>query len=149
MGKRSAITRTGAAGAIRLTLEPPSGARPFLDRRPTPRPQGMVGHFEGDELIEFVQMLGVQCKTGVLEVMSESGGGHLAFREGKVIAARTQTDAGGEVAALEILALGTGHFDFWPHPLASVATEHALSVPSLVLEVARRRDHQAPPAGDT
>jgi hypothetical protein len=131
------------SGKVVITIPtptPPGGTRAYRERAPTPKPQGMVGNFEGDQLIEFVQMLGMQAKTGVLEVSAEDGGGHLAFREGKVIAARSEGQKRGDEAAYHILSLPRGHFDFWPHSLSAVTTEHSFSVQTLLLEVLRRRD---------
>src|SRR5207249_3706528 len=62
-----------------------------------PKPGGMAGAFEGDQLVEFVQMLGLNSKTGVLMINTDagSGGGHIALRDGKLIAARTRTGSKG------------------------------------------------------
>src|SRR5579872_168422 len=99
-----------------------------------PKPGGMAGAFEGDQLIEFVQMIGLNAKTGVLEVHSKPTGGHLAFREGKVIAARTSANMKGQDAAYFILGLRSGDFEFRPDLPASVKTEHQLMVQSLLME---------------
>jgi serine/threonine protein kinase len=113
-------------------------------RVPTvPKPGGMAGAFEGDQLIEFVQMLGVNQKTGVLKVHGAHGGGHLAFREGKVIAARSTAGARAQDACFEILELPTGEFEFRPELPTTVKTEHQLAVPGLLLEAARRRDESS------
>ncbi|HZU97629.1 MAG TPA: DUF4388 domain-containing protein, partial [Planctomycetota bacterium] len=114
-------------------------------RVPTvPKPGGMSGAFEGDQLIEFVQMLGVNQKTGVLKVHGGAhGGGHLAFREGKVIAARSTAGARAQDACFEILELPTGEFEFRPELPTTVKTEHQLAVPGLLLEAARRRDESS------
>jgi len=122
-----------------LTIEVPP-ARVFREKLPTPKPKGMVGHFEGDQLVEFIQMLGVQAKTGVVEVVTEKGENFVAVREGMVIAARTHDGQAGEEAIFSILSLAEGHFDFWPHLLQEVKAEHSLSVQSMLLEIMRRRD---------
>ena len=108
-----------------------------------PKPGGMAGAFEGDQLVEFVQMLGVNSKTGVLRVNSEAGGGHLAFKDGKVIAARTGLASKGEDACFQILGLVAGDFEFRPDLPASVKAEHQLAVEGLLLELARRRDESS------
>lgn len=123
-----------------LTIQQPEPAGPFRERMPTPKPQGMVGHFEGDQLVEFMQMLGVQAKTGVVEIVTVAGEHFLALREGMIIAARTQAGDGGEDAIYAILGQKEGHFDFWPHALREVKAEHSLSVQSVLLEFMRRRD---------
>ncbi len=132
--------RSGPDPQIVLTIQTPEPSTAFRERLPTPKPMGMVGCFEGDQLIEFVQMLGVQAKTGVVEVVTEKGDYFLAVREGLLIAARSSDGKSGEEAIYQILTLPTGAFDFWPHALAEVKAEHGLSVQSMLLEVMRRRD---------
>jgi hypothetical protein len=127
-----------------LTLRQPldqtwSGRVPAL-----PKPGGMAGAFEGDQLVEFVQMLGLNSKTGVLTVNAEGGaGGHFALREGKLIAARARSGAKGDEAAYEILALARGEFEFRPDLPVTVKTEHNIPVQSLLLEAVRRRDESS------
>lgn len=123
-----------------LTIQQPEPHQPFRERMPTPKPQGMVGHFEGDQLIEFVQMLGTQAKTGVVEIVADGKDYFLALRDGTIIAARTHEGGQGEDAIYQILTLKLGHFDFWPHGLREVKAEHSLAVQGLLLEVMRRRD---------
>jgi hypothetical protein len=145
-GDRPILTATAArrgnktsAAELVLTIQQPDPPA-FRERMPTPTPQGMVGHFEGDQLVEFVQMLGVQAKTGVVEIADRGGDHFLALRDGMIIAARTHEGGSGEEAIYRILSLRKGHFDFWPHGLREVKAEHCLSVQSLLLEVMRRRD---------
>jgi len=124
-----------------LTITQPEPIpKAFRDRMPTPKPQGMVGHFEGDQLVEFVQMLGVQAKTGVVEIATTAGESFLALRDGMIIAARNHDGGQGEDAIYAILTTKEGHFDFWPHALREVKAEHSHSVQSMLLEVMRRRD---------
>jgi hypothetical protein len=139
--------RTGPDPQIVLTIQTPDPSPAFRERLPTPKPMGMVGHFEGDQLIEFVQMLGLQSKTGVVEVVTEKGDCFIAVRDGFLIAARTHDGKSAEEAVYQILALKTGAFDFWPHALAEVKAEHGFSVQSMLLEVMRRRDAPADPVG--
>ena len=105
----------------------------------------MAGAFVGDQLVEVVQMLGVNSKTGVLRVKTTKGSGTLAFRDGKVIAARNRDKTRGEEAVFEILGLASGDFEFRPELPAIVKTEHELSVAGLLLEQARRKDHESHP----
>ncbi len=114
-------------------------------RLPSPKPGGMAGAFVGDQLVEVVQMLGVNSKTGVLRVKTAKGSGTLAFRDGKVIAARNRDKTRGEEAVFEILGLASGDFEFRPELPAIVKTEHELSVAGLLLEQARRKDHESHP----
>jgi hypothetical protein len=136
---------TATSPELVLTIHAPPPSTAFREKMPTPKPQGMVGHFEGDQLVEFVQMLGVQAKTGVVEVETQKGGHFLALKDGLIIAARTHDDRRGEEAIYEILGHREGHFDFWPHGLTEVRAEHGLSVQSMLLEVMRRRDVPPPP----
>lgn len=135
-----ACSSAGASPELVLTIQTPLPQPAFRERIPTPKPQGMVGHFEGDQLVELVQMLGVQAKTGVVEVAAGEGDHFLALRDGLLIAARTHAGRSGEEAIYEVLSQKEGHFDFWPHSLNDVKAEHALSVQSMLLEVMRRRD---------
>jgi serine/threonine protein kinase len=105
-----------------------------------PKPGGMSGAFEGDQLVEFVQMIGVNSKTGVLKVTASERGGHLAFREGRVIAARTTDNLREQEACFVILSFRSGEFEFRPDLPANVKTEHQLPVEGLLLEALRRRD---------
>src|SRR5581483_3363595 len=97
-----------------LTLRQPLDQTWSIRIPAAPKPGGMAGAFAGDQLVEFVQMLGQNSKTGVLRVNGSAGGGHLAFREGKVIAARTGLSTKGEEAAFQILGMAEGDFEFRP-----------------------------------
>ncbi|HZU97628.1 MAG TPA: DUF4388 domain-containing protein [Planctomycetota bacterium] len=140
--KATARNTKATSPELVLTIEAPAPetGKTFREKMPTPKPRGMVGHFEGDQLVEFVQMLGVQAKTGVVEIGTRKGDAFLALREGMIIAARTEGGDKGEDAIYRILTLKEGHFDFWPHSLNEVKAEHSLSVQSMLLEVMRRRD---------
>ncbi|MBI3725335.1 protein kinase [bacterium] len=127
-----------------LSLRQPLDATWVGGMPKAPKPGGMAGAFEGDQLVEFVQMLGLNSKTGVLEVnATKTTGGHLGFKEGKIIAARTRSGQKGQDAAWEILALKKGEFEFRPELPASVKKEHAFDVQSLLLEALRRRDDES------
>jgi hypothetical protein len=85
-------------------------------------------------------MLGLNTKTGILQVNSDLGGGHLAFKEGNVIAARTVQNVRGQEACYAILSLRRGDFEFRPDLPPNVKAEHNLQVQSILLEALRRRD---------
>jgi serine/threonine protein kinase len=105
-----------------------------------PKPGGMAGAFEGEQLVEFVQMLGMTSKTGVLQINGDILSGHMAFREGKVINAVTSKGTRGREACYEILGAKSGGFEFRPDLPQTVKTEVMLQVEGLLLEALRRRD---------
>lgn len=107
---------------------------------PPPRPGGMAGHFKGDQLIEFVQMLGLTRRTGMLEVVNKRLSGHLAFRDGRFVAATASDGSKGEPAIYAMLLLPKGDFRFRPDHLTNIAVETDLAVEGVIFEVARRRD---------
>jgi hypothetical protein len=144
---RDALTRAVEEAASKSGEEPVAkGSERLLarggapkDRRTPPR-KGMAGHFRGDQLAEFVQMLGLNNRTGILEVSSAARTGHMAFREGRIVAARTADGLRSEAAAQALLSLPKGDFRFRPDFLASLVVEHELAVEGVLLDVARRRD---------
>jgi hypothetical protein len=83
----------------------------------------------------------------VLTVNSDVGGGHMALRDGKLIAARSRTGAKGDEAAYQILGLPRGDFEFRPELPTTVKTEQNLPVQSLLLEAVRRRDESSQTGG--
>ncbi len=105
-------------------------------------PPREAGGFSGDQLIELVRVLGVNGRSGTLEVKSGVRGGTLVFHEGGVIAARTLSDMKGEDAAQEILALPRGEWFFKPGAglIETAADAMVLQTHGLVLEALRRRE---------
>jgi hypothetical protein len=110
----------------------------------------MSGAFEGDQLVEFVQMLGQSQKTGVLRIMSESSDavfGALVFRDGKVVSAWTQRDSGqvrGIEAAYSLLITRRGSFEFRPGIPAGQVEDLRIAVEPLLLEALKRIDELPP-----
>jgi DNA-binding response OmpR family regulator len=107
----------------------------------------MAGTFMGDQLIDFIQMIGLAEKTGSLRVTS-SVSGLLAFREGRLVGAWCSRGGHGFEAAQDIIKLRHGTFEFrpgTPDTTASKGSEEKLdlSVDSLLLEAAKRRDEAA------
>lgn len=99
------------------------------------------GRFSAGELLEICQLIGLNEKDGNLTVEPDGGtGGFLAFRHGHVVRARLGEQRG-EAAALALLALRAGSFEFTggdPGP-------EECSIPSdmLIMEAARRADEGA------
>ncbi len=123
-----------------LRLEP--GEVDATRRGAPPRPGGMSGAFARDELIEFLQMVGFNRKTGVLTVRGDTPKleGHLAFQEGRIRAAVTGLGLRGVPAALEIMSTRAGSFDFSPKLPKSFAPTMDQDISALLLEALRRRD---------
>ncbi|MCW8141602.1 MAG: protein kinase [Planctomycetota bacterium] len=111
-------------------------------RGDAPRPGGMSGAFAEGELLEVLQMIGYHKKTGVLTVRKEAPrvDGHLAFQEGRVRAAVTSTGQRDVPAALEIMSLEAGRFDFAPGLPKGFAPTIDQDAEALLFEAMRRRD---------
>ena len=132
----------GFSGDPELLLRLDPGEVDATWRESAPRPGGMSGAFARDELVEFLQMIGFNLKTGVLAVRADAPRieGHLAFQEGRVRAAVTSLGHRGVAAALEVMGTRAGRFDFSPKlPSGFVATMDQ-DVSGLLLEALRRRD---------
>jgi hypothetical protein len=112
---------------------------------------GMMGQFEGHQLVDLVQMLGIGRKTGVLRVMtdySDAFFGMLLFSDGKIVAASTSHGLKAQEAAFELVTARHGSFEFRPDLPAGMSNEMLLGVETLLLEALRRRDEDiatAPP----
>jgi hypothetical protein len=103
-------------------------------------PGVVTGAFEGDGLVEQVQMLGVNEKTGTLTVTSQGAVGRLVFGDGKVVGANLGERVGAD-AAYAIVALARGEFAF--RPGVGEGDDLDLSVQALLMEALRRRDEAA------
>ncbi len=102
-----------------------------------PRQGGFSGCFAGEELIEICQLIGLNEKSGVLHVRSPEASGEMSFRHGMLIRAECE-ELRGEEAALRLLALAEGTFEF----AAGDAGQEIITVPVevVLMEAARRRD---------
>lgn len=119
--------------------------RRLLKRRPTARLEadsagGVVGGFVGDQLIEFVQMLGIACKTGVVRVTHDTFTGALYFEQGKLVGASTSLGSSGMQAALEVVLTPQGRFAFEPGLPVGVRRDLLLQVDVFLLDALRKRD---------
>ncbi|GIW71074.1 MAG: hypothetical protein KatS3mg102_0616 [Planctomycetota bacterium] len=108
----------------------------------TPRRGSLGGRFAGGELLEICQLIGLNEKDGVLHVQAGAEQGLLAFRRGQLIRARCG-ELRGEEAALRLLALTDGYFEFLAGPAGE--QECVLAVEGLLMEAARRRDESGGP----
>lgn len=110
------------------------------------KPGSMAGQFTGGNLVELVQMLANNSKSGTMAVSSEQLTGQLDFREGALIRALSSSGQHGLEAAHELLACEEGRFEFAPARENEPATPQNLTVrvESLLLEAMRRRDEGRP-----
>jgi hypothetical protein len=100
----------------------------------------ITGRFAADELAGLLQMIQLAGKSGKLEVAPANPGaesGAIAFRDGKIVGARSGTDTGAE-AALKVLSHPSGRFRMWFGPV--VGGESGMPIAAALLEASRRRD---------
>lgn len=105
-----------------------------------PTAGGMAGAFEQEELVEFLQMLGANTKTGVLAVQAATATGHLALQDGRVKAAVTSSGKRDAAAAIELMTARRGSFEFTPKLPKNFQAAMDQDVTALLLEALRRRD---------
>jgi serine/threonine protein kinase len=129
-------------GDPELLLQLKPGAMEATWRTPAapPTPGGMAGALERDELVEFLQMLGFNVKTGVLTVHTAALSGHLAFQEGRIKAAITNRGHRDQPAALELMASRQGRFEFSPKLPKNFVACIDQDVSAMLMEAMRRRD---------
>lgn len=107
----------------------------------------IVGKFEGDQLIEFLQMLGVTGKTGVLRVSCDTFSASLYIEQGKLVSASTSIGSRPLEAAFEAVLTPHGRFTFVPSLPTMLQRELSLPIEGFLLEVARRKDELGRGAG--
>lgn len=101
---------------------------------------GVVGSFVGDQLIEFVQMLGLSLKTGVVRVTCDTFSGVLYFEQGRIVGASTSLGSSALEAAFEVILSPHGRFAFEPGLPLGVRRDLALTPDGFLLDAVRRRD---------
>ena len=74
-------------------------------------PETIVGAFEGEELIEFLQMLGLYGRSGILAITTESQQGTLELDKGHIVCGALG-DLRGLPAARAVIQLPKGEFEF-------------------------------------
>jgi hypothetical protein len=132
-----------------LTLLVPPAAVPWKGANTTAT--SFYGRVQGDDLVEFVQMVEMNRKSGTLEIYGEIEGGAqtvsgtVLFREGRIADARTDHEAGRD-AALALFLLRAGSFcaAFGEAPPEGA---ESLSVSALLMEACRRKDEADAAAG--
>jgi diguanylate cyclase (GGDEF)-like protein len=100
----------------------------------------IVGKFVGDQLVEFVQMLGVTGKTGAVRVSCDTFSGSLYIERGKIVGASTSLGSSALEAAYEALLTPHGRFIFEPGLPPGVRRDLSIPVDAFLLEAVRRRD---------
>lgn len=114
--------------------------RPPTARLEADQAGGVVGAFVGDQLVEFIQMLGISGKTGVVRVTCDTFSGALYFEQGKLVSASTSLGSPALEAAFEVVLSPHGRFAFEPGLPLGVRRDIGLSTDVFLLEALRRRD---------
>ncbi|MCW8141529.1 MAG: protein kinase [Planctomycetota bacterium] len=104
------------------------------------RAAGLVGAFREAELMEFMHMLELNRKTGVLTVAGADLRGALGIAEGKIVRAEAGAERG-QRAVFRILGLAQGDFEFAPGE-APAPRDCDLRISQVLLEVMRVRDER-------
>ncbi len=102
------------------------------------RASSFLGSFRGQELVEFLQMLEFNKKSGVLTVAAQDTRGRLFIREGKIVGAECG-ERRGAGAVGKLLTRSAGDFEFTPGEARGPA-EMDLPISRALLEVMRHRD---------
>jgi serine/threonine protein kinase len=143
------VQHLGVAGyqgdpELLLSLEASGGHLDSTWRGPSspPQPGGMAGVFGKHELVEFLQMIETNTKTGMLSIQAEGVEGHLAFEDGRLRAAVTSEGKRGDGAVNRLLDVRQGRFEFKPELPPGFQPEMNLGVSSLLLEALRRMDEE-------
>ncbi|MCO5165021.1 MAG: protein kinase [Planctomycetes bacterium] len=104
-----------------------------------PRSTGLLGAFRDAELMEFMQLLEVNRKSGVLAVAGGGVRGALGIAEGRIVRAEVGADRGPR-AAFRLLTLPQGDFEFTPGE--PPPRECDLKISQVLLEAMRVRDER-------
>jgi serine/threonine protein kinase len=110
------------------------------------RATGLLGSFRDAELVEFMQMLEFNLKTGVLAVSGQgargAARGTLGIAEGRIVRAEAGPERGPR-AVFRLLSLRQGDFEFLPGE-APPHRDCDLKISHVLLEAMRVRDERAP-----
>ncbi len=99
-----------------------------------------VGNFSKTELIEFIQMLELNCKSGLLKIRSKDGfPGEIHLRNGAARSAQYMK-LKDEEAIVQLLSLPEGSFRFLAADTAKLSGSRDIRIQPLLLEIMRRRD---------
>jgi hypothetical protein len=136
----------GAARALRDKPQPVAVAPPACPAPPSSPPswatkvtlaEGFAGGFSGTQIVELLQMVEVNRRSGVLEVSGEEGEGSIEFAEGRIAGAAWGGERGIE-AAHRVLSIPEGLFRLRFQEVA--APPGAPPISSVLLDHLRRRD---------
>ncbi len=103
--------------------------------------RSIEGAFADDELVEYIQLLELNHKTGILEIWNEECSGRLGFQEGRLDAATAQGSPDGMPAARRLVSLPRGNFRFVPGQKAP-GSGLKVNLAGLLLDVVRERDER-------
>jgi serine/threonine protein kinase len=104
------------------------------------RATGLLGSFRDAELVEFMQMLEFNLKTGTLNVAAGAVRGTLGIVDGRIVRAECGPERGPR-AVFRLLTLRQGDFEFQPGEVA--ADRHCdLKISHVLLEAMRVRDER-------
>jgi len=106
---------------------------------PSPKPGGVSGLFEGQELVEYLQLVAHNQKTGLLTIHSQELSGYLAVKAGRLRAALTNRGHRGGEAAMALMSLPSGHFEFGPELPRAFENELDQDLKGLILQVVKGR----------
>lgn len=99
------------------------------------------GAFHEDELIEYLQLLELNRKSGDVDIWGGGVSGKLGFFQGKLDSAVTTSGLQGVQAARHLIALPQGTFRFTPgRPVAPKGM--TVNLAALLLDVVRERDER-------
>ena len=99
------------------------------------------GNFAGDELLNFLQMLGLNGRTGSLSVRTSSTEGMIYLEDGRVVGGEF-LGLKGAAGARAVAALESGHFEFIAElPIGGRQTE-AVAMSTFLLDLSRESDEQ-------
>lgn len=102
------------------------------------RATGFLGSFREAELVEFLQMLEFNKKTGTLTIAAQGVRGRIVIREGRIVRGEAG-DRRGTAAVARLLGQRAGDFEFSPGDVRG-PFELDLPISRALLELMRHRD---------
>lgn len=132
----------------------PEGTLPDVDRLiaqltqivpkpiPTARQQELRGNVEQMPLIDLIQLLTMNRRSGVLTVTTGAGAGEVRFEEGDVVDAVFRR-LEGKKAFYRLMGERDGHFAFVPGAVSVGAQRMDVATSSLIMESVRQVDEVA------
>ena len=111
----------------------------FTSFRQVPAQAELLGSLERSSLLEILQTIELNRKTGLLKVTAGSVAGELVLRDGRPLTA-TLGALRDEEAVYSMLLLRTGSFCFWGAEPGEVEASMTTPITRLLLEASRRLD---------